>query len=37
MNEERISELQNFADEFNRMIEDAHARYEVVRIAIILF
>jgi hypothetical protein len=31
MNEERINELQNFAEEFNRMIEDSHHRYEEVR------
>ena len=37
MNEERINELQNFTDEFNRMIEDAHIRYEKVRIAILIY
>ncbi len=30
MNEERVNELQKFAEDFNRMIEDAHYRYEEV-------
>jgi hypothetical protein len=33
MNEERINELQQFTEEFNKMVEDAHIRYEEVVIS----
>ena len=30
MNEERINELQKFTEEFNKMIEESHIRFEEV-------
>jgi hypothetical protein len=32
MNEERIRELQDFADEFHQKLEDSHKRWEQVMV-----